>query len=443
MRIKEEIKRLGYFWLPSTPSKRVPGILTIADGGKIKLETIGYFDENPTLASTNRGFGEAVEEKMIVGQINPNTQVTLVKCCYRYYPELMFGSTAQLIVFAEKAFLGVAYDDQASVLFNTFRFSVEGINEWVGISGIHVEHATKRVEKRLLTIEYSFPEEIPLNLNNGMRLLITFSFTQLGFPTTTEAKITHKTYFKLTSEQAIPIDDFISIARKITTLLCFAIDQIVCIEQVSVTPNTTCQDINGQSQPVPIPLYYQDRPYTKDEPKIERHGMLFTYPQIQENAEQIINKWLKIHGKTSWGLNTYFLSKAGTSEYLEGLFLDLVQGLEAYHRRIADIESTRRKKKLEQRIKSIIKLFKVKKLFGEKEEQKKLIQRIADTRNYLIHYEEKLKEKAAKGEELGQLYYKAEVIFQLYILHILDFTPEQIQFIVDNNNRMKQRLSKN
>ena len=440
MRIKEEIKKLGYFWLPSTPNKRVPGTLTIADGGKIKLETIGYFDENPTLASTNRGFGEAVEEKMIVGQINPNTQVTLVTCCYRYYPELIFGSTAKLIVFAEKAFLGVTYDDQTLVLFNTFQFSVEGIDEWAGLSGIHVD---RQFEKRSATIKYSFPEEIPLNLNNGMRLSVTFSCTLPGFPTTTEAKITHKTYFKLTSEQAIPVDNFISIARKITTLLCFAIDQIVCIEQISVTSNAICQDINGQSQPVPISLYYQDRPYAKDAPKIKWHGMLFMYPQIKENAEQIINKWLKIYDETSWGLNEYFLSKAGTSEYLEGLFLDLVQGLEAYHRRIADIESTSRERTLEQRIESIIKLFKVKKLFGEKEEQKKLVQRIADTRNYLIHYEENLAKKAAKGEELGQLYYKAEVIFQLYILHILNFTPEQIQFIVDNNNRMKQRLSKN
>ena len=45
MRIKEEIKRSGYFWLPSASEKKLPGTLTISDGGKIELEVVGLFDE--------------------------------------------------------------------------------------------------------------------------------------------------------------------------------------------------------------------------------------------------------------------------------------------------------------------------------------------------------------------------------------------------------------
>jgi ApeA N-terminal domain 1 len=44
MRIKEEFKKSGYFWLPSTPGRRVPGTLYISDGGAIELELIEPLD---------------------------------------------------------------------------------------------------------------------------------------------------------------------------------------------------------------------------------------------------------------------------------------------------------------------------------------------------------------------------------------------------------------
>ncbi|MGC2457954.1 MAG: hypothetical protein WA435_08160 [Gallionellaceae bacterium] len=41
MRIKETIKKSGYFWLPSAPERRIPGTLSITDGCDIELEVVG------------------------------------------------------------------------------------------------------------------------------------------------------------------------------------------------------------------------------------------------------------------------------------------------------------------------------------------------------------------------------------------------------------------
>lgn len=46
MRIREEFKKTGYFWLPSGPEKKIPGTLVISDGGEIELEVVGLFDES-------------------------------------------------------------------------------------------------------------------------------------------------------------------------------------------------------------------------------------------------------------------------------------------------------------------------------------------------------------------------------------------------------------
>ncbi|WP_293391509.1 hypothetical protein [Nevskia sp.] len=46
MRIKDEFKKSGYFWLASGPEKKIPGTLVITDGGNIELEVVGLFDES-------------------------------------------------------------------------------------------------------------------------------------------------------------------------------------------------------------------------------------------------------------------------------------------------------------------------------------------------------------------------------------------------------------
>lgn len=463
MRITEEFKKTGYFWLPSTPEIKIPGTLVITDGGNIELEVVGLFDESIEGLSKALSGKDGLER--IVGHIEKHGLVTLDGCFYKN-KNISFGGISKSLVYASKAFLGVAYDDKEIILFNTFQFSVEGIDEWVGLSGIKVEN---QFEKRIATITFSPPEEISLDLNNGMKLLITFSWTLPGFPNTTEAKITQKTYLKLVSEQERPLSDFISTAYKITTLLCFAIDRTVCIEQVSATLDTIFQDIGeGKTRPVLISLYYASLPYTKIEPKIDWHRMLFRYGQIREDAESIVNNWFDAYDEIDPALNLYFSTKTGAYQYLEGKFLALVQGLETYHRRTSNeklmdeeffkeltdslIRECPEESRewlagrlqdgnainLRQRIKSIIEPFK--KFLGTSKERDKLIISIINTRNYLTHYDKSLETIAVCGRDLWLLCLKMEAIFQLHLLQVLGFTQAEVKSVFDNSDELQQKL---
>ena len=69
MRIKEEYRKSGYFWLPDHPDKKIPGTLTISDGGEIELEVVGLFDES-TKALTNEE-----ELSRIVGHVEKDGQL--------------------------------------------------------------------------------------------------------------------------------------------------------------------------------------------------------------------------------------------------------------------------------------------------------------------------------------------------------------------------------
>ena len=83
------------------------------------------------------------------------------------------------IITADRVFTCIRYDGDASPCFNVVSFSVEGIDEWVGISGIEVDN---RFEDSASTILYNRPGDISFNLKNDMQLLITFAWKPPGFP---------------------------------------------------------------------------------------------------------------------------------------------------------------------------------------------------------------------------------------------------------------------
>lgn len=463
MRIKEEFKKSGYFWLPSAPDRRIPGTLVISDGGEIELEVVGLFDES--VEALNRALNDNDELKRVVGHIEKHGLVTLDNCFYKK-KNIAFGGISKSTVHVNRAFIGAAYDDDEVAFFNKVKFSVEGIDEWIGLSGIKVEH---EFEQRTASITYTPPEEISLILNNGMNLLITFAWTLPSFPHLKEAKITQKTYFEISSETKCPLNEFISIVYKITTLLGFAIDNTVCIEKVTAKSNDITRDIgDGQTAPVPISVYYASLPYSNKVPKIDRHRMLFTFRQLGKNAGHIFNNWIDAYDVIDPALNLYFSSKTGAHKYLDGNFLYLAQALESYHRRTSNekmmddaafqelteqlIEKCPEEYQgwlsaklvygnevsLSRRLKSIIEPFKH--LIGTSKARNKLIRSIVDTRNYLTHYDEELQRKAANGKELWVLCLRMEAIFQLHLLQVLGFTKEEVQSVFDNSDSLQQKL---
>jgi len=74
--------------------------------------------------------------------------------------------------------------------------------------------------------------------------------------------------------------------------------------------------------------------------------------------------------------------------------------------------------------------------FGNCDIRKKMIRDIVNTRNYLTHYDDSLKSKAAHGIELYMICRKMEMIIRLHFLKLLEFKEEEIKTLIDNFNRM-------
>lgn len=424
MRIKEDFKKSGYFWLPSVPDRKVPGILSISDGGSIDLEIMELLD-----GETETFFNDSLER--IVGCIEGNEFVTLDDCGNTSWAPASIGLSKSSFR-VTRVFTCVQYEEGEIPSFNTLTFSVEGIGDWVQTSGIKVECPSEKLPP---IISYEPQEDISFNLDNDMQLLIIWIPT-LKHSINKEASISEKIYFKLVSQNARELDEFVSMARKITEFLCFATNKIVCLDSMSATSEDLFKEIEGSKpDPISIDIYYQSWPYAKDEPKINLYNMLFGFKQIQNDVERIISNWIKSCEKYDAAFRLYFLAKIGTQTYLEEKCLTLVQGLEAYHRKMFN----ENRMNLRNRIEKIIEPFKD--IIGTDEEQQELITGIMDTRNYLTHYNPSKELKAVKGVNLWPLGMKMELLFELHFLQLIGFSREKIDSIVDNCPGLKRKLN--
>lgn len=459
MRIQEEYKKSGYFWLPEQEDKKIPGIITISDGGKIELEIIGHFDEEKAFSYDNKHI------ERIIGHIEKDDLVTLDRCLYAK-KNFAFGGISKSTISVQRLLSGAAWDKNEAITFNTFSFAVDCLDEWVRLSGIDIEHDWKN---HTAQISYKRPEDISITLDNEMTLEICFAYTFSDLLINKEAKITQRAYFNLVSEKLRDLNEFTTIAYKITNLMCFAIDEIVTLKNVSATSSEIVLDHgDNKKYPAIIKIYYQSIPHAEKEPTKHWHDILFSYVTIKDNAQQVFNNWINAYEYLSPAFSLYFSTKAGAQKYLDSKFLALAQGLETYHRRTSDeklmendafeslvstiLESCPKEHidwlqgrlmhgneiNLGKRLKRIIEPFK--EHLGSSKERNKLLRQIVNTRNYLTHYNEDLEHEMAKGRELWLLCLKMEAIFNLHFLNIIGFTADEIEQVIESSESLKRKL---
>ena len=471
MRLAEPIEQSGFFWLPEKPDNKLHGTLRISESGEITLELIGLLDDPfaaPRRDPTKNQFRQQDFDR-ILGRVEEYGLVTLDRCIYTK-EKISLGGLSTSTLHAHFAFIRVNYERGQEVTFSEFSFMVEGLDEWLSLTGIDVEHYFQYERIAGASIHFSPPEKMSVTLPDGIQLEFGFSWPSPGMVATlTEARVSHKSFMSLKSEEPRSIECFRSLAFKICNFLCLAIDQTVSMESVTArSRELTVENGDAEQRRVPIDVYFQSASYSEVRPNIDRHHALFLYPHIADRLQAVMTKWLASYGAFEPALNLYFTSRYDHRQYIDVRFLRLAQGLETLHRRSSQetempkdefknhlksiLHSCPKDKRdwlrgklssanafsLRRRLEKMIKPFQH--FFGDEEESKSLVSQIVDTRNYLTHYSGKLESKAANHEDLLMLCDKLEALFQLHLLQLIGFDAESIDLIAKDNQSLSIKL---
>ena len=461
MRTPEPFEALGSFWLPSEPDTKLPGYLRISESGEVTLEVTGEFEGRLT-AIQNSLSSNVQQVDRIVGKVAKKGFVTLERC----FP---LSRPLNPTYVAELAYIGVMYGYGEEVSFTKISFSVEELDKWLAISGIEVSvgddnGGISAKSRRLDSISHCLPEQVRMEFNFFTPFQIPY------IPTITEITISQTEYVSLISEEPRDFEFFCTVALRLCHLWSLALGQIVSIQSMHASTEVVTEDASQQEVKT-VQVFGQIRPWSNRQANFRLHHMLFTNEYAENKGiSNIFARWLESYKSHDSALNLYFASISDTSAFVESRFLQLAQGIEKLHSGLCPSRTVMQQEEFERirsdllkacpeirrewlgrilehangarlrkRVRDMARRFKC--LFGSGGSLDSFVNKVVVTRNYYTHYSSELEEEAAKGQELVILYDRLDALFQLHLLELTGFGHEDIESIVQGNERLSRKLN--
>ncbi len=426
MNAKPEYEEAGEFWLASIQNYKQRGTLTVIEGHGIQLETDGLI--RPLALETR---GDAWDLGRIHGELRDGKQVTLDGCRYK---DKIMGKPEKSLVKANRVFIGVQHEEE-EIKINTFRFSIEGLSQWLSIRGINYSWNDS------MSVTSPTQKKIPYKLENGftVNIIIRYDLFFRSIPVT-KGGIIQKEYIEISSTTPRPYSDFFKLFLRITSFLNIIIDTVVHVKNITATSKEiieiTYADGEEKKEPVVMDVYDSHIPSFERNEEIKGGRILFNFPEVEEHFGQFIKTWIDFYEENEIIFHLYRISKQERL-FIELQFLLRFQALEVYAR--SQLKSGKLAKC---KIRDIVNKFSDNveppgilkeplKNFKDEDIKEKFVQRVVKIRNFYTHHNERpneilFKDEQEKAEETVALYDALEMLIQVCLLQSIGFKNDKI-----------------
>lgn len=449
----------GYWWLPGKKNDMVVGTLSIEDSNELRLDLVGCLN----------GVWEWQELKKypIILGIADGKLFTLVDCYQTGSSISMPGFSSQCFR-PTLAYAGAHFDRIDDMLFNELTVEYSHLTTWTGISGITPEYLVRDGTMEQYRVIYRPPETLQVALPDG-DLILTHTF-QVDGDGRRQITLGQTNILEYQTPSPKMFDDlyrgFIYPMQNLLSLATMTANYPVSV-QVH-TPQKTIQSNDGVSYPMPIKILFG---FGKEGPPTSRQelissDMLFCLQDIRNCFDRIMTRWFTIATELDSALEVFFAIQYNPRMYLEHRFLNSIQAIEVYHRcrnknrqlpddvheKLVNLCVSAVPEQHENFIREALKYTNEPRLrhrIGEVTqdvkvtmsetgvETKRFIQKVIDTRNYLVHRDESLKNSVADGEELYAITQVLDFLFRECLLKELYFPDEDIRVLLTRNGRFR------
>jgi len=434
----ETISYKGEWWLPSKQQKET-GILKIFRDKEIRLELDYFFN-----LEIGMQIGYPRNFEIILGKTTNSEKITLLNCRDRDLLGKLFN--------IEFVFIGEHFNSFKDIKFKSMEFEYTYLNEWAYFDWYkqYIYYKKNKVNKVETTYIKKAPIKIFLDIPEN-KINLTFSFNLINsFNSSSKGYKKRETVLLAESNKQKTFDEWWNIITIIRNFLILGIIK-------PIYPSIVKAKINKRKK-VDIHRTINVNTNLSD---VRFYDMLFTLKDIERDVEKYLRNWFIKSSKLKDIVTGLFIvlnnSEMGFENqliYLSGLaewyFRDnkdfLIMTSQEYNDQRAKIidlikshinldpcfieNNIINKYGYQKNFRTILKelVDKVVEIFQlEKSFKKYYCDKTVETRNYFVHKDERLKDKAAKGKKLYDIVRFLEMVLIINILIEIEFDKEMIK----------------
>lgn len=458
----EDVQYLGLWWVPTNERNKVAGTLAYSQGGGIRLSLTGSFYQP-------HFYGDLESYPVVLGQTNRGEFITLRSCQQVKYQPNIPGFPVEDVI-ADELYVGKAESALDLQHFHRATLTYTYLTHWFAVTGFSSRDSFKpdgypsRVD-----LQYVFPESVEVAVF-GTRISIgptlhreikTFRYNLRQSVSVTFDSPQALTLAEWQQKWFVPFQNFLTFAtgkpNRITNLSVFS------------RKNARVSS-NGDVVPLPINVFYRQlSSHSEYNENFATQDMLFSYRDIREDVQKVFESWFRLSTTLETVSALLFVTQYSLSPFLNPRYLSVVQAVEIYHRRrfpgyvmpkdryenyrrliLARMVQSQRKwlskvleyanePRLYDRVQQLLDAANevVAPLVGNTE---RFARKVTNTRNYLTHYNRKLKKNAAHEFDLYWITETLVVLVQWSLLIELGLSPEQCSALFRQNRQYKNIL---
>ncbi|MXX80624.1 MAG: hypothetical protein F4Y69_06260 [Chloroflexi bacterium] len=415
----DEFEDLGFFWLPDDPKarKRVPGVLRASTQGAVTLETFGLADGEPNSLASDLTLRDGEATRKILGVTRERGFVTLEGCLRTgsSHQSQMRGAVFNSATYrATWLFVGVASESQESMRLSRVRFDVEGLDEWLALSGIQVD---ADVMQGKATITFQRPATIDLHdLVDGESGKIEFGYTiPSAWEETKEARVAQHAYVELSTVGWWTADQATRRVMWFRDVLRLAIDQSVAVTGLTgYSRDVTEPAFGGGERESEIQIIYEEVDQGKAERNFLGPLMLFQRSDMNDSLHECLARWFKMYSEHYQPFRLYFSAVDSSRDLtLDEKFRQLTEAVETLDKALHG----EARKDFNWRVQRLVEPFVDHLELDSSAEQ--FGQAVARTRNAKVHHLPIGGDDVAVGRELLRLTYRCELLLICHFVAVV------------------------
>jgi hypothetical protein len=459
----EEFNYEGKWWLPDNPEDIQSGTISFNPDKDIVLALIGSFkDLKDAMTPLN--------PEIILGVTSDGKLMTLFKC-YEIKTKFSIPGYGSATFLISIIFQGAHFKNKEDILFDNISINYSYLEQWVDKTGFRVSYEAEKVSGALKSydVHYGYPE-----INNYKLKKFSLS-TDFGFKSNFafrgKINLEEVTYLKIEPFSKLHFDEYFeNIIPHVQNFLSLGIGSAI-YPQIIKCKNKNFF-VSGKNKKIynDIFIYYSITNKQEGSEKKIQSGMFFTFNDIKDNLGIYLSNWFEKFETLKPMYDLYFAVLYSPNLYINYKFLNFIQAIESYHRRIENGKYAKQeefdllvktlveaipssivgdfKKSLKKRFQYLneYSLLKRLKIILNKysylvnlfiKDRKIFMDDVVNTRNFLTHFDLKPKNKAKSGIELYKIVQRLRLLIELLFLVEIGIDSSQIEKIIKRSIQNK------